>query len=246
MTAQIDFVDVVRREAVRCSRLLRSVDHAVDVPHLPGWTVGDVAAHLAGDFRWATGIITARGGSGGPASVHERGEALCEVFDDLAAAMVAAVAAAAADPDVPCPNFAERSRGRLGWWPRHQAHETTLHRWDLETAAPGRTPVDPALAADGVDELFGVYTRRYGPHDLDEPVTIRCLGVDAAWRVEPFGTRGRVRIPRVPGLPRADLEGDPAALLLTLWHRLSPDDAGLVIRSKDEQVRAFLAGPLTA
>lgn len=250
----IDFLDVVRAEAARCSHLLRTADHGTVVPYLPGWTVGDVGAHLAGDYVWATRILTDRTPiRTGLTSVPETGTALCDAFDRHAEAMLAALHAAAADPAAPCPNFAEGARGRAGWWVRHQAHETTLHRWDLETPGP-HAPVDPLLAADGVDELLHVYTARYGPFDLDGPLLLEVDG-GPAWRVTPTGGNGRVRVERltvgdeapddeVPGTA-ARVTADPAALLLLLWGRIGVDDPAVAVRRPDV-VRRFLDGPVTA
>jgi uncharacterized protein (TIGR03083 family) len=43
-----------------------------------------------------------------------------------------------------------------GFWQRRMAMETVVHRIDAEQAAGALTDVDPALAADGVDELVHV------------------------------------------------------------------------------------------
>ena len=53
----------------------------------------------------------------------------------------------------------------LAFWARRQAHETAVHRYDAQSAAPGGPPApagafDPAFAADGVDELIMGFAAR--------------------------------------------------------------------------------------
>jgi uncharacterized protein (TIGR03083 family) len=242
----LDFIATTRLEAERCSQLARTVPHDVRLEHLPGWSAGDLVAHLAGDFRWATKIITTRSWDGvALSSVAERGEQLCALFDVLIGEMVEALATAEREPDALCPNFAERKAGRLRFWPRHQAHETTIHRWDLEVPTGAHAPIDPTFAADGVDEVLHTYARRYRGFHVDEPFTVRCRGLDAAWSISPR-PGARIEVRRGPGLVEADVEADADALLLVAWHRLDPDEAGLTFRSRERAARAFLRGPVTA
>jgi hypothetical protein len=58
----------------------------------------------------------------------------------------------AAAERTPRPNRAEKSRGRLGWWPRHQAHETTVYRWDLASVTGQYVAIDAWLGAGGIGE----------------------------------------------------------------------------------------------
>jgi uncharacterized protein (TIGR03083 family) len=239
-------VAAFRAEAERCGALARVVPHAAPLPHVPRWSVGGVVRHLVGDFRWACDIVETCQWNGNGFSVpRTRGDGLLRAYDEAAARMGVALAAAAATPATPCPNFAERDEGTLGWWPRHQAHETLLHRWDMESATGRHDAIDPAVAADGVDEAFRVYTARYGPQRLDRPITIVCADADAAWTVSPTGTDGRVAVAPTTHRSGADLECTASALLLAIWKRepLTSDTA----RFADEAVvRRFLSGPLTA
>lgn len=252
MIAPAEAVDVVRRESARFDALLRGVPHDVSVPHLPRWTVGHLGAHLLGDFVWATRILTSRAAPrSGLRASRLRGEALCDRFTEAAAAMVAALEAAAADPGAPCPNFAEGEQGALGWWPRHQAHETTLHRWDLERAAGVPGPIDPALAADGVDELLHVYTARYAPHVLRVPLVLRAETDDGArrWLLAPRPGRGLAVERDRTSTAVPELGADPETLLLLLWRRRGVDEVPAGVDGGPEAVdalRALVAGPVTA
>ena len=242
----LDFVEATREAALRFGALAREVPHDLPVPLVRGWTVHHLVAHLTGDHEWALGIVTTREApSGGLRVSRRRGDRLLDRYDEVTAALLDALALAAAEPQVPCPNFAQGSAGTLGWWPRHQAHEASVHLADLEGAAGLEIVRDPVLSADGVDELFETYADRYPGQRLDEPLVLRSPGV-ASWRVEPVG-RGRLRGRRVDDTGAADLEADPTVLLLALWHRTAPDDPRLrCAPGRADVVRRFLSGPLTA
>ena len=246
----LDYVTLTEREVARCVRLARATDHAIPLDHLPGWTVGEVVAHLAGDFRWATKFLTARRHDGSLLlSSEEEGEALCVELERAGASMVAAMGAASREVDVACPNFAEGDSGRLGWWVRHQLHETAMHRWDLEVPSGQHQPISAEQAADGIDELLHIYTRRYAPHAITSPVSIRCTDAGEAphaWTVTPVGSRGRVTVERTPDTGPVDLEGPAEGLLLTLWNRLTADHAGVRWGGSEAELEVFLNGPLTA
>jgi len=241
-----DHVDVFRTEAERCAALARTVPHAAPLPHVSRWSVGGVVRHLVGDFRWATEIIEAREWNGNGFTVpRTRGDGLLRAYDEAAARMSDALDVAAAEPSAPCPNFAERDQGTLGWWPRHQAHETLLHRWDLESATGVHHPIDPVVAADGVDEAFQVYAQRYGSQRLDRPVTLVCTDADAVWTITPTGTGGHVDIARSGDRDHPDLVCSAETLLLAVWKR-EPVRTDTAVLSDEHTVRHFLSGPLTA
>lgn len=244
----LDHVAATREAAVRFGALARTVPHELPVPFVRGWTVHHLVAHLTGDHAWALRIITTREApTTGLRSSRRRGTALLDQYDEVTADLLAALAGAAADPEAPCPNFAQGPAGRLGWWPRHQAHEASVHLADLEAAAGLEVRRDPWQSADGVDELFETYADRYPGQRLDRPLLLRAAGV-ATWRVEPTAP-GRLRGRRTDDPGPADLEADPAVLLLALWHRVAPDDLRLLLPAdpqRADSVRRFLAGPLTA
>jgi uncharacterized protein (TIGR03083 family) len=250
----LDHVGLLSAAGHRCAELLLDVPGDAPLPHLPGWTVTDVGQHLAGDFVWATRTIRQRRmPRAGIRPVRAAGPALAAELHRLTEEMADALREAQADPEGRCPNFAEGTAGRLGWWPRHQAFETVLHRWDLEVPTGRHAPVDPWFAADGVDELLHVYTRRYRPHRLTVPLDLRCVdGPATGWRVLPEGDDGRVGVDRLgpgsgdPPPGAVVVAGDGVALLLTLWRRLDPAAAGVTVTGDGQVLRDFLTGPVTA
>lgn len=239
-------------EVAVCGELARRVDHLAPLSHLPGWRVVDCLAHLVGDLRWATSILTSRAWDPrGIVPARERGDELIAAWDTAAAAMVAAVSIAVdelATHDPVCPNFTDRA-GRLSFWPRRQAHETTMHRWDLEVPTGQHRQLDAAVAADAVDESLHVYTRRYGGQVLARPLVLRRTDVPAAWLVRPVvvdGDATRVEVERHLDTAVGDVEATAEALLLVVQHRLGPDEAAVRFSAHQGPARAFLAGPLVA
>jgi uncharacterized protein (TIGR03083 family) len=240
----VDHMAVLRDECARVSELARDLDHSVPIPHLPGWTVHDVVAHLAGDFLWVLGTLaTKRKPTVGLVAVETRGSALCDEWDAVSARHIAQLDGI--DVDEPCPNFAHGDHGRLGFHPRHQAFETMIHRWDIEATSGAHAPIAADVAVDAIDELFATYTVRYSPHELTAPMTLACNDTDAAWRVEPADRAGFVTVER--SSPDAgDVTARAADLLLLLWQRIAPESERIAYRVGPGSVRAFLEGPLTA
>ena len=158
-------LDAVEAAVTRISELARSSDLAEPVPHLNRWKVRDVVAHLGGVHRWAIRIVTDRSmaGPGFKKSTLD-GRELCNWFDSGADELLALLRATPLDD--PCPNFNPGSDGHVEFWARRQAHEATVHRWDVEKALGCTTVIDPALAADGIDEFLDVFVRTRGKQTL--------------------------------------------------------------------------------
>ena len=107
----------------------------------------------------------------------------------------------------------------LAFWARRQAHETAVHRYDAQSAAPGGPPApagafDPAFAADGVDELIMGFAprRRYRARDggVERTLTVRALDAAGRWHVRL--TDGGTEVSR----------DDPAGRLHARRHRGRP------------------------
>ena len=72
-------------------------------------------------------------------------------------------------------------------WPRRQAHETSVHRWDAEHCGGATTAIDPELASDGVDEYFDLVLRQHaGRHSISLPsgsLHLHCTDTLGEWLV---------------------------------------------------------------
>jgi uncharacterized protein (TIGR03083 family) len=127
-----------------------------------------------------------------------------------------------AAPDLECWHFLP-APSPLAFWARRQAHETTVHRFDAESArggAPG--DIAASFAADGIDELLrGFHARAKSRVRSDEPRVLRVRATDAE------GAVWTVRLSQEPPVAErgdtsgADCEvaGPAGQLYLSLWNR---------------------------
>jgi uncharacterized protein (TIGR03083 family) len=119
----------------------------------------------------------------------------------------------------------------VAFWPRRQAHETFVHRWDAETAAGvAVASADPALAADGVDEYLDIFVammrqRRSAP-GAGETVHVHCTDTPGEWFLELPAT-GEQTLRREHAKGDVALRGPAEGLLLFLWGRLAAEKAGV-------------------
>ena len=89
-----------------------------------------------------------------------------------------------------------------------------MHRWDAEDAAGDPTPIDSALAIDGIDE-FVEYMGGFDP-DLRVDETVSLVATDGpSWTVR--ATEGQLVVDG--GEPAAVATGTGSDLLLALWRR---------------------------
>ncbi len=113
----------------------------------------------------------------------------------------------------------------VGFWARRMAHETAVHRVDLELAAGTLTPLDPALAVDGTDEVLRVCLAGdwsdEPPHDPAGEGVIEVAAGTARWRVELKADWVEVTDqPSNEVEPQALLQGEPSSVMLWCWGRL--------------------------
>jgi uncharacterized protein (TIGR03083 family) len=173
------------------------------VPTCPDWLVRDLVGHQGQVHRWAgTFVTTGRTDPGVELADVPGDDALLTWFREGHAQLVDGINRAPADLE--CWSFLP-APSPLAFWARRQAHETTIHRVDAESASDRTIDVDAALAVDGIDELLlGFYSRKRGQLVAEAP---RVLGIrvtdgqpDDAWRIE-IGPDGR-------DVTRAQADGD--------------------------------------
>lgn len=177
-------IDMIATESARILDLGRTHDLSEPVPHLGRWKARDVIAHLGGVHRWATSVLIERSMAvaGFRKSMLE-GAALCDWFEDGARLLVATMRSTEAD--AACPNFNPGSPSTVAWWIRRQLHETTVHRWDVESAFGATSPIDPSIAADGIDEFFDTFVRGRGKHGLDSTARFETTRPKHRWTLRP-------------------------------------------------------------
>jgi uncharacterized protein (TIGR03083 family) len=116
----------------------------------------------------------------------------------------------------------------VGFWIRRMAQETAVHRVDAELAIGDRTPIDPALALDGIDEMIASTFQAFQRHWPEE--LARVLGADsesaqvvavrAGGREWMVGFAGGTLDFAPSGPADATVEGPAEQVLLWMWNRV--------------------------
>jgi uncharacterized protein (TIGR03083 family) len=229
--ADIDFLAELRRQLQAFATCLTG-DLSAPVEHCGGWTLYDLADHLGRGNQWAaTAVREQRGDYRGDPAPPGRA-ALVGWFDGTAATLLEALAA---DPETSAWTFAPPRT--VGFWRRRRCQETLVHRWDAEHALGMHSEIDPALATDGIAEVFDTMVPRQmarGRLQLPEkPVRFATTDTGGSWALG-------------AGDPVATIQAPAARLLLTLWGRRSiTTDAEIDVDGDLEAARAAVARPLT-
>lgn len=112
----------------------------------------------------------------------------------------------------------------VGFWIRRLTHETSIHRYDIETAVDDVQPIEPELAVDGIDEVLTVMVQRGRSIQGSEP---NPEGTTGSVVVESGGKSWFVGLlphdievaTEAGDEPDAVISGQPSEVLLWLWGR---------------------------
>jgi uncharacterized protein (TIGR03083 family) len=145
------FLDVVVAQTGALAAAARAVGPDDTVPATPEWTMAKLVKHCGTTHRWARAVVE-RGEFANPGELELGLPADATEYPDWIEAGAAAFVATmqATDPDAPTWSWGNDQHVRF--WGRRMAHETSIHRWDAESATGTQAPVDAALAVDGIDE----------------------------------------------------------------------------------------------
>ncbi|HEX5401714.1 MAG TPA: maleylpyruvate isomerase family mycothiol-dependent enzyme [Pseudonocardiaceae bacterium] len=199
------------------------------IPGCPGLTLGEAARHVGSQYRMIWQWLRDGRRPGNWQREPAAGQELADYIRSGAAPILAELAAH--QPDEPCPTWWQEEQ-HYGFWRRRLAHETTVHRYDVQGAAgmiPDEVPDDIAL--DGIDEVLTLW---FG-HRLDvlgvSGTRDQVVAVQAA-ELE-WLTRAGIEHTSThrPGDPNdgavtvdATVSGSPMEIYLWLWGR-RPDRA---------------------
>lgn len=222
-----EHLETLRRDGTILAEVAQRAGLDAVVPPCPGWQVRDVLLHIGGVHRWATAYVTT--GRDRPFDAAQEEEFFSQVDDDKLIdwyrsghrALVDALAGA--DAAVSCWSFLP-APSPLAFWARRQAHETAVHRADVESAMGSAPAWAPAFAVDGVEELLrGFFARRPERITCDPPVAIAlsATDVDAAWTIR-LGADG-LRVADGAEPATLALSGTASDLYLLLWNRIGLD-----------------------
>jgi uncharacterized protein (TIGR03083 family) len=220
----IDWAGIVDREGTALGDAA-ATDLAAPLPAAPGWDTAELLRHVGvvhgrGRVVMQTGTLERPTVENGmiPAPPDDPRD-LVDWYRAGVTDLVAAIRALA-DPDRPAYSFSPRHRF-VGFWPRRMGQETTIHRVDAEQAA-GRPvgPIGPAVAVDGIDEMFTVYLAAFGagrsPGD-GRSVHLHATDAEGEWLIR--FDEGDLTVE--PGHAKGDavVRGPAADLLLWVWGR---------------------------
>ena len=197
------------------------------VPSCPGWTAASAMRHLARVHRRVTAIVRGQDPAAAIEGFRPEPPELSAIYRDGLVDLVGALRDAPDDLTADTLWPAENARH---FWARRQAHETAIHRVDVELAAGyGVTEFQPDFAVDGLDELVvGLAPAWFSGDDLDGPRTIVLTPVDAneAWTVR-LGSSGAVTDRRPADNPDLGVYGLASDLYRWAWNRADDHEVSL-------------------
>ena len=149
-----DHVEAVERETRALANALVRGDGDARVPTCPDWTLRDLATHVGQVLGFWTHVLCEGSGRAKPQFDEQPGPAAGLWFVQIAGLLVSELKATAPDTTVWTWNPADQSAVFVA---RRMAHETAVHRFDAQSAVGDPQPIEPpALAADGIEEIFAM------------------------------------------------------------------------------------------
>ncbi|GAA1962359.1 maleylpyruvate isomerase family mycothiol-dependent enzyme [Kitasatospora viridis] len=226
----MDYLNDLRRELDAFGAVLDG-DLSAPVEHCGAWTLADLAVHMGAGNLWVVTAVREGHGDGYDEAAAPRDPAALRAW--YAESADALVEALSVDPATGAWTFFPPHT--VAFWRRRRSQETLIHRWDAQHAAGATKPLDPALAADGVAEVFDTMaprmTSRGAATAPSQAVRITATDSGRSW------TYG-------PGEPVAELSGTAEDLLLMLWNRKPRETESLLWSGDRAAGLGVLAGPL--
>jgi uncharacterized protein (TIGR03083 family) len=209
----------IRAESTRLAGIIDGADFELNVPSCPDWTFRDLIVHIGEVQRFWAGNLRAQDASSPWRAPPDRPASDADLVSwmrtstDLLLSALRDVGAAA-----PCWTWwgEPLTSGAVG---RHQVQEAAVHRWDAELTFGTPSPLNEAVADDGVAEYLEVMSAA-GAISLAGSVTLVATDTGSEWLAGGDTTsRAVVRAAasdlvlllyrRLP-LSTADTEGDTA------------------------------------
>lgn len=215
---QDPFITSLENDGQLIDAALDRVSEHAAVPTCPDWTVRDLILHLGSEHIWVAELLREKPSEALRPSSHrpQESESLREWYRNANQRLREMLAATS--PSTPVWNVT--GDNVAGSWRRRQAHETAIHRFDLEHVTGRANDIDEILAEAFMDEfgLFLPFLREF----RDAPIPDRDIVLstpESSWTLE----ANTGEITNGPALTNADVVGSASALVLALWGR--PQDA---------------------
>ncbi|HIW62922.1 MAG TPA: maleylpyruvate isomerase family mycothiol-dependent enzyme [Candidatus Stackebrandtia excrementipullorum] len=229
----VEHIDALRREGTLLAEVADEVGLHSPVPTCPTWTISDLLWHTGTIHRWGKDIVENRRARRPPREDVAKivgpipdDALLVEWYRESLAQLVRTLETTS--PDLECWHFLP-APSALEFWTRRQAHETAIHRVDVESARGDEiSPVGNGFAADGINELLVGF--HGNPTSRVRSATQRVLRLHAV--DNPDGadwylhfSPDPLRTTRAPeGSVDCTLSGPVELLYLALWNRCRIDD----------------------
>jgi uncharacterized protein (TIGR03083 family) len=178
----LDYLGHLAHDSARFGDVLRGAPSDAPVPSCPDWAADDLLWHL-GEVQWFWGTIVREKFTDGsraeklkPPRPGDRAELLA-FYAGASRGLQENLAVVTPDTHV----WTWSDDQTVGFIRRRQAHEALMHRVDAELITGDRSPMDPLLSSDGVDEalriMYGAVPAwgRFAPRSGK---TIRLLATD--------------------------------------------------------------------
>jgi uncharacterized protein (TIGR03083 family) len=241
--AQDTYVDHLEADVARLAAAVRTGPLDAPVQACPGWDLRQLTAHVGHIHRWARLCLLTAENPQVAAFVQPGPDASGDELAEWLQKGAGRLAATLRQVDSAAPTWHPFLVERVaGVWPRRQAQETAMHRWDAERAVGTPGPIDPELASDGIDEYFEVThprtIAREGAPPPSGSLHVHCTDVPGEWLA--WYDDSGYRFTREHAKGDAALRGPAEQILLALYHR--DHDASALSPVGDEAVLAGWLG----
>jgi uncharacterized protein (TIGR03083 family) len=212
------YLDTIAAESAAFHAAVAAAPLDAPVPACPEWTVADLVYHL-GEVHYFWGQIAERR-LADPEAVEAPARPADDELVDWARTQAEHLheTLAAADPTAAVWTWAAQKD--VAFIQRRMAQETSMHRWDAESAAGEARPIDAAMASDGVDEflIHMLPDARTDRPPLDGSVHLHATDTPGEWVVRDEED-GALTVTAEHAKGDAAVRGPASDLLLVLWRR---------------------------
>jgi uncharacterized protein (TIGR03083 family) len=236
------YLDTLSGQSALFADALVGADLQQWVPTCPDWTLRQLTEHLGRAHRWSTEIIARRltsqpdPGELDVIAAPEDPAKLGGWLNEGAGGLVNAIRMAGSDTPV----WTWTGEQSVGFWARRMAHETAVHRADVELTLGREFSLDADLAADAISEWLDLLSLPQAIEYRPELAELRGEGqILHLHSTDPgLGQAGEWIVRRMPSGPvwehghtkgAVAVRGPVTALLLVLMRRVPVDEAAIEV-----------------
>lgn len=211
--------DAVARLSAAFAEQAATTDPAARISSELWPTAGELVDHLGQIQRWAAQVVESGAAADRASFARPTGTDPVGWYREGAQRLVDTLRST--DPGREC--WTLLGAGEAGFWRRRMAHEARKHVWDLRSAATPRPPLPdeggPAMQADAVDELFGVFLARTLRAGMIAPLpaalVLEATDSGDAWLISPHW-----EVSRGHGDAATTVRGALGDIVLFVWERM--------------------------